>query len=49
MKTEKELKEEKVKEFIKKRNRLDMMLRNREITWEEYIEKRNNLTGKDLI
>ena len=37
-----------VKEFIKKRNRLDMMNRNREITWQEYIERRNKLAGEEL-
>jgi len=41
--------EEDVKEFIRLRNRLDMMLRNHEITWEEFIDKRNKLAGKELI
>ncbi len=37
-----------IKTFIQKRNRLDMMMRNREITWEEYIEERNKLAGDEL-
>ncbi|KKK58106.1 hypothetical protein LCGC14_3047740, partial [marine sediment metagenome] len=43
------IEDKKVKEFIRLRNRLDMMLRNHEITWEEFIDKRNKLAGKELI
>ncbi len=37
-----------VKTFIQKRNRLDMMRRNREITWQKYIDRRNDLAGEEL-
>ena len=37
-----------VKEFINKRNWLDMKLKTKQITWDEYLERRTKLAGDDL-
>lgn len=40
--------EDKVKEFIKRRNRLDSDLRNNRITWSKYLDERGKLAGDKL-
>jgi len=40
--------EEDVKEFIRRRNRLDSDLRNNRITWSTYLDKRRKLAGDKL-
>ncbi len=37
-----------IKEFINKRNWLDMKLKTKQITWDEYLERRTKLAGDDL-
>ena len=41
--------EKDVKEFIKRRNRLDNDLRNNRITWAKFLDERRKLAGEKLI
>lgn len=38
-----------VKTFIKDRNKLDMLLRKKKITWNDYVDERNKLAGSELL
>ena len=42
------IREDYVKEFIKRRNELDWLLKHKKITWVEYLDKRDKLSGEDL-
>ena len=38
-----------VKEFIKLRDNLDIALKFEDMSWEEYLDKRNKLAGSKLV